>query len=144
MPRKATNWIVIHCSATRPSQDVGAADITKWHKARGFRTIGYHYVIKRDGKLQTGRPVGDIGAHVEGHNSDSVGVCMVGGLNEETWKPESNFTPAQWATLDQIVGVLVEKYPKAKVLGHRDFKGVRKECPCFAAKTWAKMNGFPT
>jgi hypothetical protein len=81
--RSKTNWIVLHCSATRASQvNIGAKDIRRWHKDKGWADIGYHYVIKRDGTLEKGRALDAVGAHVEGHNSDSVGVCLVGGLND--------------------------------------------------------------
>lgn len=143
MPRTKTNWIVVHCSATRPTQDIGVKEIRQWHKAKGWSDIGYHLVIRRGGRVEKGRPIDQIGAHVAGHNSDSVGVCMVGGIGDKTFAPESNFTKAQWASLNSVVADLVKKYPKAKVQGHRDFKGVAKACPCFDAKPWAKANAFP-
>jgi N-acetylmuramoyl-L-alanine amidase len=142
--RKRTNWLVIHCSATRAVMDVGAADIRRWHRAQGWADIGYHYVIRRSGKVEAGRPVDAIGSHVKGHNTDSVGICLAGGLNNETFKPENNYTPQQWHSLINLLKMLLKKYPKAKVLGHRDFPNVSKACPCFAAKPWAKKNGFPT
>lgn len=144
MSRTKTNWIVIHCSATRAIQNIGAADIRKWHKAQGWVDIGYHYVIRRDGKVENGRPRDAVGSGVKGHNHDSVHICMVGGLNNDTYKPENNFTLAQWASLEKLVSTLTKVYPGAKVLGHRDFPGVAKACPCFNAKPWAKMHGFPT
>ena len=143
MNRKKTNWIVLHCSATRGSQDFGAADIRRWHKAQGWRDIGYHFVIRRDGKVEKGRALDAIGSHVKGHNADSVGICLVGGIDDKTWQPADNFTPAQWKSLKQLVDTLVKRYPAAKVLGHRDFPKVQKACPCFDAKLWAKKNGFP-
>lgn len=141
--RKTTKHIVLHCSATRPSQDVGAADIRKWHKAKGWSDIGYHYVIRRDGKVEKGRGVYEIGAHVAGHNSNTVGVCLVGGLNEKDWKPEDNFTKEQWAALKTLVATLAKMFPSATILGHRDFPKVAKACPCFEARAWARKNGFP-
>jgi N-acetylmuramoyl-L-alanine amidase len=144
MNRKSTNWLVIHCSATRAIQDVGVKEVRSWHvNGNGWPDVGYHYVIRRNGKLETGRPPESIGTHVKGHNTDSVGICLVGGLNNDTWKPENNFTPQQWDTLRKLLAGLLKKYPKAKVLGHRDFAGVAKACPCFPAKVWAKKNGFP-
>ena len=143
MNRRTTNWIVIHCSATRAIQDVGAADIRKWHRAQGWSDIGYAFVIRRSGKIETGRPVDAIGSHVKGHNADSVGVCLVGGLNNDTYKPENNYTPQQWEGLIRLLKTLTAKYPKAKVRGHRDFPNVQKSCPCFSAIPWAKKNGFP-
>jgi len=145
MARRKTDWIVLHCSATRGLQaNIGAADIRLWHKQKGWKDIGYHFVIKRDGTLENGRKVGDIGSHVQGHNTNSVGICLVGGLDDKTWKPVNNFTATQWKTLTTLVTRLTKMYPKAKVLGHRDFPKVQKACPCFDARTWAKKNGFPT
>jgi N-acetyl-anhydromuramyl-L-alanine amidase AmpD len=143
--RTKTNWIVLHCSATRGLQtNIGVDDIRRWHKAQGWKDVGYHFVIKRDGTLQTGRAQNTIGSHAKGHNYNSVGICLVGGLDDKTWKPVDNFTAAQWKTLTSLVGRLIKTYPAAKVLGHRDFPGVNKACPCFSAKIWAKKNGFPT
>jgi N-acetylmuramoyl-L-alanine amidase len=144
MARSKTNWIVIHCSATRGSQNFTAADIRRWHLDKGWKDIGYHYVIRRDGMVEPGRAESAIGSHVQGHNADSIGVCLVGGIDDTTWKPADNFTPAQWRSLRTLVERLVKTYPSAKVLGHRDFPGVKKACPSFAAKVWAKKNGFPT
>lgn len=145
MSRTATRYIVIHCSATRPHQDIGAREIRKWHMAQGWSDIGYHYVIRRNGKREKGRALDAIGSHVAGHNADSVGVCMVGGVNRRDWlKPENNFTKEQWATLRSTVAELLKRYPRAKVLGHRDFPGVQKACPSFDARAWARANKFPT
>lgn len=144
MPRKRTDFIVIHCSATRAIQNIGAKEIRQWHKAQGWADIGYHFVIRRNGAVEKGRAIDAIGSHVKGHNANSVGVCLVGGLgNQAPWPPENNFTREQWASLKKVVADLLKKYPKAKVLGHRDFPGVAKACPCFDAKVWAKSAGFP-
>lgn len=143
MARTRTDHIVIHCSATRAIQDIGASDIRKWHMAKGWRDIGYHFVIRRNGKVEKGRALDAIGSHVAGHNANSVGVCLVGGLNNDTYAPEANYTAAQWAALKVLVADLLKKFPNAKVLGHRDFAGVKKACPCFDAKPWASKNGFP-
>lgn len=143
MPRKSTDFIVIHCSATRGLQDIGAREIRAWHKAKGWSDIGYHFVIRRDGRVEKGRAIDAIGSHVKGHNANSVGVCLVGGLDNETYAPTANYTVTQWAALRDLVASLLKKYPKAKVLGHRDFAGVAKACPCFDAKPWAVKNGFP-
>jgi len=143
--RKSTNWIAIHCSATRPSQDVGAADIRKWHKAQGWSDVGYHFVIRRNGKIEKGRAVDAVGAHVAGFKTISVGICMVGGVSQKDFtKAENNFTKEQWASLKKLVADLSARYPKAKVRGHRDFPKVNKACPSFDAIAWAKKEGFPT
>ena len=143
MSRKSTKHIVIHCSATRAIQDIGAKEIRSWHKAKGWRDIGYHFVIRRNGAVEKGRGVDEIGSHVQGYNAASVGICLVGGLNNDTYAPEANYTPAQWSALKTLVSSMLKKYPAAKVLGHRDFPKVAKACPCFDAKPWAAKNGFP-
>lgn len=141
--RASTDWIVIHCSATRPSQNIDAAEIARWHRMRGFVGIGYHYVIKRDGTVERGRPEDTVGAHVSGHNHNSIGICLVGGVSEkDVNKPESNFTKAQLAALKALIVDVRTRYPNTKVQGHRDFPNVNKACPSFNAKWWAKRNGF--
>lgn len=135
--RRHTNFIVIHCSATKPSQDIGAEDIRKWHLAQGWDDIGYHYVIRRNGQRELGRPTFAVGAHVQGFNSNSLGICLVGGIDEQG-NPENNYTPEQMQALSIAVAGLVAAYPGAVVRGHRDFPDVKKACPCFDASGWWK------
>lgn len=143
MIRPSTSFIVIHCAATRPSQDVGAADIRKWHKAKGWADIGYHWVIRRNGKVEKGRAEDQVGAHEPTRNRNSVGICLVGGVNEKDFtKAEDNFTPEQWAALESLVKNVQTRYPKTKIMGHRDCPGVKKACPSFDAIKWAKGKGF--
>src|SRR5690554_4720623 len=97
--------IVIHCSDSRASRDIRAAGIQRWQLQRGWRAIGYHWVIRRDGTVEAGRPEQEPGAHVAGHNSRTIGVCLVGG------KGGANFTAHQWAALEAKVAELVLKYP---------------------------------
>ncbi|MGO3983368.1 N-acetylmuramoyl-L-alanine amidase [Pseudomonas sp. SAS7] len=140
-PRAETDYLVVHCSATRPSQDIGAADINRWHRAKGWRCIGYHFVIRRNGVVEKGRELDQIGAHVEGHNINSVGICMAGGVTEADINvPENNFTPEQFASLKHLLGELKEKYPNATIQGHRDFPKVAKACPSFDVKPWVAAN----
>ena len=128
--REVTNKIIIHCAATSPSMDIGAMEIERWHRQRGFQCIGYHFVIRRDGTLEYGREVDEVGAHVTGHNADSIGICLVGGVKESDKKtPEKNFTQAQYDTLMVLVDDLKTSYPDAKVYGHNEFAS--KACPCF-------------
>lgn len=137
--------IVIHCAATPPSADITAADIDRWHRSRGWLGIGYHYVIRRNGKVETGRPLDRAGAHVAGHNSRSIGICLAGGVAEKDRKtPEANFTPEQYAELALLIETLVERFPGAEVLGHRDIPGVAKDCPSFDARSWLKTYRHPT
>jgi len=143
--RKSTKHIVLHCSATRPNMDIGVKDIRRWHQAKGWDDVGYHYVIRRNGRVEKGRAEQDVGAHVARYNASSLGICLVGGVNQNDFtKPENNFTAEQWTALRDLLAVLIRKYPDAKVLGHRDFPGVNKACPCFDARQWAAKNGFPS
>lgn len=128
-------FIAIHCSATPGDRDVRIADIDRMHRMRGFLSVGYHYVIERDGKLQPGRKLTQRGAHVENFNHCSIGVCLIGGVDSKL-KPEANFTDAQLATLKALVGTLSKAYPRAVVQGHRDFPNVAKACPSFDVRTW--------
>jgi N-acetylmuramoyl-L-alanine amidase len=141
--RSRTDFIVIHCSATDDDIDIGVAEIRRWHVERGFADIGYHFVIRRDGRIEKGRDIGVTGAHVEGWNSRSVGVCMVGGVEADDMnRARDNFTEAQWASLLILVKTLMEKYPTAKVLGHRDFPKVAKACPSFDVRGWLTRVGL--
>ncbi|WP_263264296.1 N-acetylmuramoyl-L-alanine amidase [Pseudomonas sp. RIT-PI-S] len=145
--RSRTDWLIVHCSATRASATVRAADIRRWHLAQGWADIGYHYVICRDGTLETGRPEGAVGSHVRGFNQASVGICLVGGL-DPNGKPENNFTSEQFACLHTLLGDLKGRYPGAQIRGHRDFSPDRngdgkitpnefiKACPCFDVTQW--------
>ena len=152
--RTRTQLIVLHVTATPPTMDIGAAEVDRMHRARGFNGIGYHYVIRRDGKVEAGRPVDQIGAHVAGWNSVSVGISLVGGVDARG-RAEDNRTEAQMASLVPLFQKLLGKYPDAKICGHRDLSpdgdgdGVIepqewiKECPCFDAIPWARKNGLP-
>lgn len=134
--RGFTDHIVIHCSATKPTMDIGAREIRMWHKQQGWLDVGYHFIIRRDGTVEEGRPVDTIGSHVKNHNSNSVGVCLVGGVDEKM-KPEANFTDAQWAALDAKVLELRKLYPTASVKGHNEFDA-GKACPSFNVQSWLK------
>lgn len=123
--------IILHCSATREGQHFTTADIDSWHKARGFARIGYHYVIYLDGSVHKGRAEEQIGAHCLGHNSTSVGICYIGGLDSKGNAKDTR-TPAQRESLMKLVNEMKMKYPQAKVYGHREF--ANKACPCFDVK----------
>ena len=134
--RKETSLIVVHCAATRPSMDVGVREIRQWHKQRGFFDIGYHFVIRRNGVIEDGRQQDQIGAPVEGHNSVSVGVCLVGGVPEGNPNGfEANFTEAQMVSLKALLGKLRKDYPNAAVVGHHDLNP-GKACPSFNVAKW--------
>lgn len=140
--RKTTDFIVVHCSATTSKMDIGAAEIDRWHRAKGYQCIGYTFVIRRNGTVEEGREVDVIGAHVQNHNATSIGICMVGGVAADGKTAENNFTTEQFASLKQLVARLKTKYPNAVVQGHRDFRGVAKDCPSFNCKAWVKENNL--
>jgi len=133
--KAAVRFIVVHCSATPPDLDIGVDEIRKWHKTRGWSDIGYHYAIRRNGLVEAGRSLDLQGAHVFGHNHESVGICLAGGVNKDG-QPDANFTAAQYASLETLIGLLLPRFPGAVVRGHRDFPGVNKACPSFDAPTW--------
>lgn len=124
--------IIIHCTATPEGRDYTVADITMWHKMRGFSDIGYHYVIYRDGTIHEGRNVNVAGAHTVGYNSNSIGVCYVGGLAHDGTTPKDTRTPAQKDALEKLMITLKANYPKATIHGHREY--ANKACPCFDAR----------
>lgn len=142
--RKATDFLVVHCTATPEGKPFHRADIDKMHRQRGFTAIGYHYLICLDGTVEVGRPEDVIGAHVEGHNSNSIGISYVGGVDAKG-KAKDTRTPAQKGAMVALLTTLKAKYPKAVIVGHRDFSPDKnhngridsyeriKECPCFDA-----------
>lgn len=131
------NYIAIHCTATLRGREVSVEEVKAWHIKRGFRTIGYHFLIHLDGTVSVGRPISEIGAHVAGFNKDSIGICYVGGLDFNKTKtktvPSDTRTPEQKDSLITLLTELKKRFPNAKIMGHRDFPSVNKACPCFDA-----------
>ena len=137
-PRSSTDYIVVHCAATKASMDIGLTEIRKWHvQGNGWRDVGYHYIIRRNGEVELGRSIRDTGAHAAGYNHKSVGLCMVGGMAEDN-SAENNFTPHQWVALIMEVKKLSETYPDAKIIGHNEIS--EKECPSFDVQQWKADN----
>lgn len=130
--------IILHCSATPEGRDYTAADIDRWHRQRGFHGIGYHYVIRLDGTVEQGRPVGQIGAHCTGHNATTIGVCYIGGLAADCKTPKDTRTEAQKAAMLALVHLLQSAYhiPSSAIHGHCEF--ANKACPCFDVQQWIK------
>ena len=128
--------IVIHCSATRATQRYTVDDCRRDHRARGFADIGYHYYITRDGVVHAGRALYQVGAHATGYNEHSIGICYEGGLDIRG-RPCDTRTPEQKETLRKLLERLKEDYPEAKVVGHRDLPGVKKDCPCYNVCAYA-------
>ena len=123
--------IIVHCSATAEGKDFTVADITRWHKARGWRTIGYHFVIYRDGSIHEGRNLAEQGAHCLGQNAHSIGVCYIGGCAADGKTQKDTRTTAQRKALVELLRRLKAQFPKAAIHGHRDF--ANKACPSFDA-----------
>lgn len=124
------NKIIIHCSATPEGRDVSIETIKGWHLDKGWNDIGYHYVIHLDGSIHKGRPDNIIGAHTQGHNSNSIGICYVGGC-DIVMRPKDTRTPEQKESLINLINELKKTYKTAVVHGHRDFSN--KACPSFDA-----------
>ena len=128
--------IVIHCSAVRPNQTSSAAQIDDWHKERvtngiHWKGIGYHYVVRRDGSVEIGRHLTEVGAHCVGHNRHSIAICYEGGLNS-AGEAEDTRTPEQVRALRQLVERYHAYFPDAVIVGHHDLNP-SKPCPCFDA-----------
>lgn len=127
--------IILHCSATAEGKAFTIDDIRRWHTApvnkggRGWKDIGYHFVVHLDGSIHAGRPLEQSGAHCLGHNRDSIGICYVGGCAADGKTPKDTRTPAQKAALRKLVAELRQQYPAATLHGHREFAA--KACPSF-------------
>lgn len=128
--------IVIHYSATYEDQNLSVKDIDAMHRARGWSGVGYHWVIGRDGNVEAGRPETQVGAHVGGQNTGKIGICCIGGINRATGpnKGVDNRTPAQIDALIKLIRECLERYPGAKVVGHRDLAAT--QCPGFDVASW--------
>lgn len=130
-------FIAVHCSATPPSQNIGLKEIDRMHRLRGFLSCGYHYIVRRDGSIETGRPLDARGAHVEDFNDCAIGICLIGGVDaSKQMRPEANFTEPQLSALRTLIDSLMATYAGASVRGHRDFPGVTKACPSFDVQHW--------
>ena len=125
--------IIVHCSAVRPDQTSSAAQIDRYHREEKHWKfgIGYHYVIRRDGTIEPGRPEWMIGAHCLHHNAHSIGVCYEGGYDIRG-QPADTRTAEQKQTMRRLLEELHERYPRAMIVGHRDLYPP-KDCPCFDA-----------
>jgi len=142
MANSPVTHIVVHYSATQRGRHHTVADIDAWHKARGWTGIGYHYVIYLDGSVHKGRPDNVVGAHVAGHNTGTIGICWIGGVDGDPNKGVDTRTPEQTAALIALIRTLLVKYPGASVVGHRDMPGAKTQCPGFDVRAWwVNVNG---
>ena len=122
------NKIILHCTATPEGRDVSTETIRQWHLDRGWSDIGYHYVVQRDGKIEKGRPEKKQGAHVRGHNKNSIGITYVGGCDSKM-NPKDTRTECQKESLNSLILELMDCYPEATLHGHNEFSA--KACPSF-------------
>lgn len=122
--RPKTDMLVIHHVGI-PDGDTSAAAIHKAHLANGWAGIGYHYVIRKDGFIERGRPLATVGAHAEGQNYHTVGVNVTGNFEKET--P----TKRQIASLEKLLVFLCQTYDihpsAATIVGHRNVNST--DCP---------------
>lgn len=133
-PEREIKLIVIHCSATRCNVPFTPAQLEAAHRARGFRGIGYHFYITRDGRTFHTRPLYMPGAHAKGFNLHSIGICYEGGLSPDGIPTDTRTTFQRMALLD-VLGLLKKQYPAATVKGHYQLSAdVHKACPCFDAE----------
>jgi len=138
-------FITIHCSATKPKYEFSVSDLRHAHVAvNKWSDIGYHFYITVDGAVTPCRTLSRNGAHVKGHNSGNIGICLEGGLNNDTGKPDDTFNYIQREALRYLIIEMQDKYgiENAAVKGHRDWYGDRKDwlkvCPCFDVAKFIK------
>lgn len=126
----SVRYLVLHCSATRCDCDYPPEQMLRDHKARGFRTIGYHFYVRKDGTMTQHRKLLEVGAHCRPFNRCSIGICYEGGLDEQG-RPADTMTAEQHRTLTDLFTLLLQQFPDALIMGHRDMRGsTPKECPC--------------
>lgn len=137
------NKLIVHCTATPEFKDFTLEDVRGWHvKGNGWSDIGYHYLIRLDGTVELGRPVKKSGAHVAGHNKDSIGIAYVGGMDKQMEEWIDTRTDEQKDSLFNLLMDLKFEFPNAVVYGHNDFTD-KKVCPCFdAKKEYSEISNF--
>jgi N-acetylmuramoyl-L-alanine amidase len=123
------NRIIIHCSATKSDHDIDVSDVRQWHLDRGWSDIGYHYFVDIRGNGFKGRPIEKRGAHVRGHNHDSIGICYAGGIGNDG-KPKDTLTDSQRRKIEQYIKAIRAVFGEhVSVHGHNEY--ANKACPSF-------------
>ena len=132
--RESVRYLILHCSATRCDKDYTAEQLLRDHKTRGFRTVGYHFYIRRDGTITQHRKLLEVGAHCRPWNRCSIGICYEGGLDADG-RPADTRTPEQTEQFILLLMRMVKIFPGVRIRGHRDMPGsIPKACPCFDAE----------
>lgn len=126
---RAIHKIIIHCTATREGDDISVDTIRRWHLARGWSDIGYHYVIDLKGSINAGRPIELMGSHTRGFNKGSIGIAYVGGVEADGVTPKDTRTKAQKDSIIRLVKKLKGCYPDVTIHGHNEFSN--KACPSY-------------
>lgn len=134
-PLADVRHLIVHCSATAPTLDIGVQEIDLQHRQRGSFMIGYHFVIRRNGRMEIGRDVAQPGAHAPRYNQCSIGICLVGGADAKG-EEQNNFTPAQLSTLHLLLTDLRVKFPRAEIIGYRDLPRTMSTSPSFDVTLW--------
>lgn len=133
MSRKI-KFIVLHCTATQPEATVKAIQ-NYWRETLKWNNPGYHFIIERDGEVIQLQDIEKIANGVAGNNEHAIHISYIGGIDRKGKPIDNRTTPQKDSMFDKVVE-LTERYPDAKVVGHRDFPGVRKACPSFDVRTW--------
>lgn len=120
--RDQTNKIILHSANTIPDEKIGGDELRAIHMRKGLLDIGYHFVIRRDGIIDSGRPQFAVGNHTEGHDEDSIGICLIGGINGR-YQHEDNFTQLQFRICKRLVTTLIQMYPEAEIHSHNELEG---------------------
>jgi N-acetylmuramoyl-L-alanine amidase len=135
---RAIKRIVIHCTATEDFEPCPAATIDEWHKERGWKGIGYHFVVQPDGTVEQGRPIDEQGAHVSGHNKDTIGIALAGGRDSKPDDaPTDHYSDRQLKAASKLVNALKLVLPNGGAItlhGHNEF--ANKACPGFRVSEW--------
>ena len=123
--RSETDQVVIHHTGNPTDDDLSAAEINASHKARGWSCIGYHYVVRKDGTVEQGRPHWTVGAHAYGHNSHTIGIHVCGNFEEAVPTDE------QIESLAMLLANLCTDYglpiDRDHIVGHRELMATA--CP---------------
>lgn len=128
-------YLTVHCAATPEGRDVSPETIEQWDKAK-FGQASYHWIVTLDGAMHRRLPDETRGAHTGGHNTGNIGVCYVGGMDKAMRFARDTRTAAQKSALLTIIRMYRTRYPGIRVLGHRDWPGVKKDCPSFDVDEW--------
>lgn len=140
--------VVVHWTETPTNKNIGSEELNKIHLESGLKGIGYHYVIRRDGSLQRGRPVNIQGEHtlINNHDERSIGVAFVGGINVPSGTPNlENFvsaqslTRSQFNTFDHFCRSFYARFPGGQILGHNDLDPIEND-PGFNVREYVLAN----